>query len=395
MTRVAQVRLAQVRFDLVELRLVEPMRFGPRMTSRRSVGLVRLTAEDGTEGVGEIVAEIAPDLAPDALPGAVEPVLAGLRGLDIADRQPLDGRLDTRLDARLVGLLPDGPIGLAIRAAVDTAVVDLTGRLSGRSVAQVLGGGRPSVALNALLAASGLDPDQLVAAARSLVQSGYRTIKIKGDVAGPSHRSAFGSALLAVRAAVGSDVDLRLDLNGDLTESEAIAWLPTLRDVGLEYVEQPIDPALGAAALARVRRAVPVPIAADEAVSDAAAAAELLASAGVDVLVIKQARVGGPRQARRIADAAATFGIDVTVSTFHETGIGVAAALHLAATLPGDRAHGLSTGALLEDDLISDGLPVADGRMALPTGAGLGVRLDTDAVERHRALPVAHEPPRA
>ncbi|MBX3032276.1 MAG: o-succinylbenzoate synthase, partial [Chloroflexi bacterium] len=139
-------------------------------------------------------------------------------------------------------------------------------------------------------------------------------------------------------------------------------------------VEQPLDASLGIAALARLRSRVGVPIAADELVTDLTAAGRILDARAADVLVVKPARVGGPRAVLRIAERAAAAGVGITISTLYETGIGVAGALHVAATLPGDTAHGLATAALLADDP-TVGLPeVRDGRLALPAGGGLGVR---------------------
>jgi L-alanine-DL-glutamate epimerase-like enolase superfamily enzyme len=104
----------------------------------------------------------------------------------------------------------------------------------------------------------------------------------------------------------------------------------------------------------------------------------------VDVIVVKPARVGGLAEAARIVDLAVAADTRVTVATLVESGLGVAAALHLAALVPGDRAHGLSTAGLLVSDLLADGPVIRDGRMALPSGPGLGVTLDAAAVKRHR-----------
>ena len=73
------------------------------------------------------------------------------------------------------------------------------------------------------------------------------------------------------------------------------------------------------------------------------------------------------------------------MTTTLDAGIGIAAALHLAATLPSPGlACGLATGALLTTDLLTTPLTVCEGRMQRPNAAGLGVRLDEEAVKRHR-----------
>ena len=136
--------------------------------------------------------------------------------------------------------------------------------------------------------------------------------------------------------------------------------------------------------LARLRWTGAVPIAADESVRDLGAARVLLDSSAVDALVVKPARVGGLRQANAIVELATAASIPVTVSTLFETGVGLAGALHLAATAPGPQAHGLATAGLLRSDLLREPLAVVDGRMAAPEGPGLGIELDEVAIERYR-----------
>jgi L-alanine-DL-glutamate epimerase-like enolase superfamily enzyme len=215
-------------------------------------------------------------------------------------------------------------------------------------------------------------PD-VVERARALVADGFGTIKIKLDGAVEGSPAAWWTeVLMSVREAVGPGVALRVDPNGALTPDAALTWLPTLAGLDPEYVEQPIAPEHGPEVLAQLRDAG-VPIAADEAVTDIAAALDLL-DAGCDALVVKPARVGGPLRAAEIVEAATEAGVAVTVSTLYETGVGLATALHVAATLPGERAHGLATGQLIADDPVDGAPAIIRGRMRVE-GPGLGVTL--------------------
>ncbi len=142
-----------------------------------------------------------------------------------------------------------------------------------------------------------------------------------------------------------------------------------------------------------MRALVGVPVAADEAVTSPEDAAALVEQAAADVLVVKPARVGGPAAVAEIATVAATHGIPVVVSSLFETGIGLAAAIACAATLPdvpgwpaADRAHGLATASVLEHDLLAAPLVLHDGRIRAPFGAGsggLGIVADDAALERY------------
>ena len=123
-------------------------------------------------------------------------------------------------------------------------------------------------------------------------------------------------------------------------------------------------------------------IAADEAVSDYAAAERAIAHA--DVLVLKPMRLGGLSTASYIARYAASSGLGAIVTTTIDTGIATAMALHLAASLPDEgRAHGLATASLLESDLLFRPLDIQRGYMNLPASSGLGVELDDSALAKH------------
>lgn len=364
-------RIHGARIDLVEVPLRVPLATGSRLWATRRLGLVRLDGGDGLEGVGEA--------ALSRLDGMVGPMCERLRahlvGLDAEDEAELGERL------RCLEGWPE--IGRALRSAVETACVDLAARAGGMSIAaSLVSRPRADVLLNGLVGMG--EPGRVAVEAERLVAAGFRCLKLKG---GREPVASLAARVGAVRASVGPSVGLRLDLNGAWAEQGgAIEAIEAMAPFDLEYVEQPLSPELGPGALAALRHAVDVPIAADESAADPAAVRELLEADAADVVVVKPARVGGLRQARRIVECATAHGVTVVVSTLFETGIGLAAALHLAATIPGEeRAHGLSTGGLLVSDLLADPLAIVNGRMSLPSGPGLGVRLDPVALEGFRA----------
>ena len=134
---------------------------------------------------------------------------------------------------------------------------------------------------------------------------------------------------------------------------------------------------------ARVARELDTPIAADESMAGPDDARRVLDQGAAQVLVIKPMVVGGLRPARRIAGMAIAAGAAAVVTTTIDGGIGVAAALHLAATLPADGpACGLATASLLAGDIVTGAPAVREGRMTLPAAPGLGVTLDERAIAR-------------
>ncbi len=224
MTRITDLTVTRAR-----LRFRAPVRYGGVTRSDQEVGIVRIVTDDGLVGLGELAGPILPpDL--EAMTRAAERRLVDTHPGDV------DGP-----DLRLLG------------GAVDTALLDLVGQIEGRSMSTMLGGGTATVAVNGLLVVGTDTPAIHAARARSLVAAGFETIKIKRAVSA----TTVDASLHAIRDTVGPGISLRLDLNGDLTEREAIEWLTALSWLDPEYVEQPVAADLGATAMARIRRVDP------------------------------------------------------------------------------------------------------------------------------------------
>ena len=170
-------------------------------------------------------------------------------------------------------------------------------------------------------------------------------------------RDAAGISLVAaVRDAVGPRVAVRVDVNGAWDVDTAVAMIGRLARYDLEYVEQPVTTLDD---LARVRRRVAVPVAADECIRSRDDAARLHALDAADVIVLKQQPLGGVRAALEIA---ATAGVPAVVSSMMETSVGIAAGLALAAALPElPYACGLATLSALAGDVTRDSLVPVDG----------------------------------
>jgi L-Ala-D/L-Glu epimerase len=357
------MRVRAIQVDHLEIPFRVPFEAADMTWRSRRLAIVHLLGDD-LEGLGEIGLE-----APGGLPVPIpRGLLELLVGVDVSS-QPA-------LDRALVAIESGWTLGRAARSGAESAALDLAARAAGTPLRHRLAGrARDRVRLNGLVGADA--PDIAAAAAVALVAAGFRCLKLKagGDTV---------DRVAAVRDAVGPAIGLRLDANGTWPERQAVQLIHELATFDLEYVEQPIPPSLGPAVLARVRRAVDVPIAADESVTDPAAAAELMLAGAADVLVIKPSRVGGPRQARRIVELATDLGVGVILSTLFESGIGLSAALQVAATVPdGEAAHGLATTGLLASDLLLAGPTVDAGSLSLTGDPGLGVQLDPEAVRAH------------
>ncbi len=143
---------------------------------------------------------------------------------------------------------------------------------------------------------------------------------------------------------------VRIDANGKWTVSQAISSISAIGEV--EYAEQPcatVDE------LAQVRRAVDVPIAADESIRKAADPMRVVAADAADVAILKVAPLGGMRSVLALSER---IGLPVVVSSALDTAVGMAAGVAAAAALPRlDLACGLGTGSLFTVDVAEPFLP--------------------------------------
>ncbi len=340
----------------------------------REGAIVRLRTDTGVTGVGEI--------APLPSHGAASNVEC-LSLLERIATRLLDEDIHA-LVAKMDALAGEGARYAPLRCGIETAALDAMARADGVSVAALMSQhAARDVAVNALVDAATC-ADASAAAARA-VASGFRDIKLKVGIAGSIADEV--ARVAAVRDATGPDVRLRLDANGAWTEEQAIETICALEPYDIDLVEQPVPPG-DPAALRRVRAAVGIPIAADESVIGIGAVHALVGARAVDAIVVKLPVAGGLYRGAKMAELAMRAGVGAIVTSALDCGIGVAAALQLAATLPpASRGYGLATLGLLEDDLIVEELPIVDGRMEVPRAPGIGVTLDEDALARYAAGP--------
>jgi o-succinylbenzoate synthase len=224
--------------------------------------------------------------------------------------------------------------------------------------------GRSEIAVNATIPAVGPDVAYDIAA-----RSGCRTAKVKVAEPGQGERDDI-ERVAAVRDALGQAGRIRVDANGGWDVQQAASMLRRLGGVGLEYAEQPcatLDE------LARLRRLVQVPLAADESIRKASDPLAVRAAEAADIVVLKVAPLGGVRSALEIA---AECGLPVVVSSAVDSSVGLAAGVALAAALPELRYDcGLGTMQMLTGDVTANSLLPDAGK--LPVRA---VQVDEEAL---------------
>lgn len=344
---------------LVRLPLVTPFTIATGTMTEKLFPLVRLFS-GSHEGVAEGVMDPLPDYLEETTAGAVDflsgVLLPGLVGKSFAYPQALARELSVWRGNHMA------------RATVEMAFWDLWARSLGLPLQTVLGGEGRAIDVGVSL---GIGPiDQTIGRVRDHLEQGYKRIKLK------IKRGHDIALVRAVREAF-PDAHLTVDANCDYTLAEA-PLLKTLDDFALDYIEQPLawDDIHDHATL---QARIATPICLDESIRTPAHARKALQTDAARVINIKVGRSGGYASSLAIHDLCAAFDVPVWCGGMLESGIGRAHNIHLS-TLPNFRKPGDTSSAsrYFHRDIIAERLETADGRMAVPKGAGIGVTLDHD-----------------
>ncbi|MFI6252768.1 glucarate dehydratase family protein [Streptomyces sp. NPDC051016] len=351
--------------------------------------VLQLVLEDGTVGLGESPGGTA---RLERLEAAAKTVV----GMDVFDTTAVAAAID----AALLPAVPSSHERGWTTSAVEVACLDAQGKLLGRPVSDLLGGAvRDSVPFAAYLfykwaehpALDGrpavgddwgeaLDPAGVVAQARLMQERyGFRSFKLKGGVFPPDEEIAAIRAL--AEAFPGQPLRLDPNVAWSVETSEYVAR--ELADV-LEYLEDPTATIEGMAAVAKES---PLPLATNMCVIAWEHLRPAIEQNAIQVLLTDHHYWGGLRRTRELAAVCEAFGLALSMHSNSHLGISLAAMTHVAAAIP-NLDHSCDTHYPWNsaDDVIRPGvLEFTDGAVRVPTGPGLGVELDHEALHRlHR-----------
>jgi muconate cycloisomerase len=331
--------------------------------------IARLVAEDGSRGVGEAFVwlpetGVSPAQVVDAVQGGLARYVLGESPFDVA-------RLRARMDANVAR-------SEVAKGLLDIACYDLMGHVAGRPAYEFMGGQQAAtLALAALIPL--VDPEFMVGMALAFQENGTATFRLKLGRGIEADRDIVGR----VREALGPDARLRVDYNQAYAPDEAVRAIAAIAPFGIDCAEQPVraDDWLG---MARVQRAVDVPLMAHESAFSLTDLTALIELGAVRVLGVNTERPGGITQALRAMDHAARRGMGIVLHN-QPLGIASAAQVHLGAARASVLGHAMELfgHVMLEDDLIVEPLDYSGGVVRVPEGPGLGIVLDEGALERY------------
>jgi galactonate dehydratase len=325
---------------------------------------VKVYTDAGVTGIGEC----------SGWPRVTEMAVRDLEHV-IVDQDPAHiERLWQRMHTAMMGHGQTGVMGYGALAGLDMALWDIKGKVLDTPVWNLLGG-KVRDRIRAYSHAS------TVESAQSLVARGYTAIKT-GGVADPLGK------LADLRAALGDDIDLMVDLHGPpwLNAADAIALCREMERYHPLFVEEPVAPE-ALAAMRRVRDHTTVPLAAGERLAGLFGQRALIEDDLVDVIQPDTGRSGGLTQMRKIAALAEAHFVGVAPHAGTLGPVAEMAAVHLLAAIPN---------ALIlerfEDDwpgkhaLVTPALVCENGHLIVPDRPGLGIDIDEDFIAAHPSV---------
>ncbi|AVO37488.1 muconate/chloromuconate family cycloisomerase [Pukyongiella litopenaei] len=362
--------IREITTTIVALPSIRRHRLSNTEMSTREFVLVRVRLENGVEGIGEAAVLGGPRWAEESvesIKAVIDRYLApGLIGCPAAQWAGIAARMG-RAAIR----------NNAAKGALETAILDALTRTLELPLAALFGGALRDRVPVLWALASGDAEQELEEARAKLDRREHRDFKIKLGFATPEEDIA---RLTRLREGLPGMARLIVDANQGWSEADCRRHLPALRDLGVSLIEQPL-PGDDYEGMARVAAQSPIPLMVDEAAFTHREIARAGAMGCGSVYSLKLVKSGGLMalaEAARVAEAA---GMELYGGCLLEGSIGAAAHLAVFASLPrlpwgcehfGPRMH--------RREIVRDPLLIEDFHLHLPTGPGLGVELDEDAL---------------
>ena len=349
------------------------------LNNRRACTLVTLTTDDGVVGIGDAVGPL----------GVVREYLKMLAPFFIG-RSLYDFEIvASHIRNKLYHFGTQGHF-ISCLGGINVAIYDAMGKTLGVSVCDLLGGrSGESIACYATTGYFTDDPrigieEQLLAFAPDAFV-GVK-IKIGAGIASDLER------VKAARQVIGDETLLMVDMNGNYTVDVALASLRRLAPFDIHWCEEPLPPT-DIAGYAELRARSPVRLAAGEGHHGVQDFKRLIEARAIDIVQPSITGSGGLGELKAIATLAQACNLRISPPCWGSA-IALAAAVHFAASLPAwphtDNApyplmveYDVGENPL-RDLLVHDPIVPKDARLPVPTGPGLGLRLDPEIVARYR-----------
>jgi len=283
-------------------------------------------------------------------------------------------------------------------SAIDQALWDIKGKLAGMPVYELLGGAVRDRIRMYTHVAIGLPTEQTAEDVRRLADAGWAALKaasfapIQENYEADAVRIAV-ERIAAIRAVVGDRIELFVDNHGRTRASVACRMLDALAPYNLAWFEEPVTPE----DLDGQRQVMAHPkntdIATGERLFSPWEFRDIIEGKLADIVQPDICHAGGITALKKIAAMAEAHHIQVAPHN-PQGPIATAANIHLAAAIPNFRILEFANQLHLPGwaEVQREALPLTPGWAELPSGPGLGVELDEDALAKYATEPAAYYP---
>jgi o-succinylbenzoate synthase len=353
------MKITSIEIARLQIPLIRPFITAIRRTEQVDDVIVIIHTIDGKRGYGSAAATpaITGD-SHDSIVTAIKDTLAPqLLGKEVEDFSNLLMLIEQAL-----------PKNTSAKAAMDIALHDLFAQYCGQPLYQLLGSKDNKI--NTCVTVSVQDAEGMVEEALSLIDIGYKTLKIKlGKGAAEDLKR-----IQAIRQAVGNHIVLLADANQGWDYQDAVQVIKEfeLQGLNVNFIEQPVQ-APELVALKRVQQQVHVCIIADESCFSPNDALEIAKSAACKAVNIKLMKCGGLANANAIYSITKAASIKAMVGCMLESPIGIAAMASFALSKPDILLADLDAIVLIRENYVKGGAQLIGTTIQLPDKPGLGI----------------------
>ncbi len=307
--------------------LKSPFRTSLRTVSHFDVIQFHVETNDGLRAIGEAVETpaITGDTQESIVSGLLDQISVAIEGISFSSPLELADRIsDTKANA-------------SAKAAADMALYFLKAEMEDRTLNEILGGTRTSVASDVTIPVAELEEIESIVVSR--LQGGFKTFKVKFAME-PIKTSV--QKLRLINDFAYGRCALRIDPNQAWTVAHTLQFLEELgkTEIVVDYLEQPNN-AKDKKGLAEIRSNSQTPIMADESCFDMGDLLELVELEAVDLVNLKLLKTGGITPILKMAEVAQQSGVGVRLGSMMEGDAGVMAAACLASVLAPGGIHDL------------------------------------------------------
>lgn len=290
---------------------------------------------------------------------------------------------------------------VAVLTAIETALWDITGKVFGVPVYQLLGGKfRDKIRVycdTALYTSTNPTPADYAAAAKNAVSKGYNAVKFDVDdgrdpnkydrfnwTANPMEIERMYDAIAAVREAVGPNIDICVDMHGRYDAVTGMKMAKRYEDLNLMFLEEPI-PADNPEVYKSITTETSTPICTGENIYLAYGFTRLLSESAIDIIMPDIQKAGGLGEAQRIANLANLYYVPFAphmVASF----LGAMASCHVCASVPNfmimEWQIYMDTDPLWNDIVTYDGPRTEKSFITISEKPGIGVEINEEGMKK-------------